>query len=143
MSKRSHSYRLLGCRLEPRGGLPVSIRTQALRSQAPTAQRTGVTTDGKDLATRQAGAHAEVQDTCIYSLQPLRTPALGVPQVWDLPHLFARAGPQRLDTGDDEVLLVGNGVYEPSLFDSFRFRTISLLTHFFSRTLQHRALLCP
>src|SRR3984957_6632776 len=120
MSKRSPSYRLLGCPLPPRGGPPASIRIQAPRSQAPTAQRTGVTTDGKDLATRQAGAHAEVQDTCIYSLQPLRTPALGVPQVWDLPHLPARAGSQRLDTGDDEVLLVGNGCM--NLLDPFRFR---------------------
>src|ERR1700691_2798584 len=110
MSKRLLCFRHWGCPSPPREGLPASIKIQAPRSQAPTAQRTGVTTDGKDLATRQAGAHAEVQDTCIYSLQPLRTPALGVSQVWDLPHLPARARPQRLDTGDDEVLLVGTGV---------------------------------
>ena len=73
--------------------------------QSTTDQETQ--TDGQDLAARQAGADTEVQDACLYSLQPLRTAQGDVPQVRALPHLFARARPQRPDSGDDQVLVVG------------------------------------
>ena len=89
-----------------RAGPQASIRRPPQRPPR-THPRTGATTDGQDIAARQAGAPAKVQDTCIYSLQSLWSPALGVPQVRDLSHLSARARPQRPDPGDDEVLLVG------------------------------------
>src|SRR6185437_1768237 len=106
-SKRLPCSKHWACHLPRKVDPPASIKRPLPRPPG-TRPKTGAPTDGKDLAARQAGAHPEVQDTCIYSLQPLRTPALGVPQVRNLPHLPARAGPQRPHTGDDEVLLVGS-----------------------------------
>src|SRR5262249_34103136 len=88
--------------------------TQPMRMRLPGA-RAGLTrtllrrrteTDGQDLAARQADAHPQIQDPRLYSLQSLRAPPRGVPEVRALPHLPARARPQRPDPGDDEVLVV-------------------------------------
>ncbi len=100
-------------RLWPRRLKPKRPSSRRLSSAKPpwTATRTQLrkraTTDGQDLTARQAGAPAEVQDTCLYSLHPLRAPARGVPEVRGVPHLPARPRPQRPDPRDDEVLLVG------------------------------------
>src|ERR1700728_121835 len=126
-SKLSPSCRPSGCRSPPRVA-PLALTShprppRGIRQTTPprpTPPRLGAPTDGQDLATRQAGAPAKVQDTCIYSLQPLRSPALGVPQVRPLPYLLARAGTQRADTGDDQVLLVGAPSFRESLQKHFR-----------------------
>ncbi len=90
---------------------PLSPRR--LRKRAP--PRTGTRrpprrrapTDGQDLAARQAGADPQVQDTCIYSMHPLRPAARGVQEVRGVSHLPSRPRPQRSDPRDDQVLLVG------------------------------------
>ena len=95
-----------------RGSRPASPRRRR-RSRRPRSPRRSRTpkrraaTDGQDLAARQAGAPAQVQDTGLYSLHPLRPAARGVSQVRGVPHLPARARPQRPDPRDDQVLLVG------------------------------------
>ena len=82
----------------PRFSRP-SRRQRTPRRRAPT--------DGQDLAARQTGASRKVQNAGLYSLHPLRKAARGVSQVRGVPHLPARARPQRPDPRDDEVLLVG------------------------------------
>ena len=91
---------------EPRRSRPGRQTAEPAEDDADTPRRRAPT-DGQDFAARQAGAHTQVQDTCLYSLHPLRPAARGVPQVRGVPHLPARARPQRPDPRDDEVLLVG------------------------------------
>ena len=89
---------------------PGDATASPIRMTPPT-QRTP--TDGQDLFARQADAPAQIQDARLYSLQSLRAPALGLSQVRDLPHLPARARPQRPDPRDDQVLLVATAANEP------------------------------
>src|SRR5947209_12149036 len=92
------------------------MRRRRSPSSKPTARKRAAT-DGKDIASRQAGAPPEVQDACIYSLQPLRAPPRGLSQVRGVPYLPARAGPQRPDPRNDEVLLVEGRAFAGSHSD--------------------------
>ncbi len=91
---------------------PTPPRTRDARRTPP---RKRAPTDGQDLDARQAGPPAKVQDACLYSLQPLWTSARGLQEVRGVPHLSARARPQRPDPRDDEVLLVGLRQKPPTL----------------------------
>ena len=123
-SLRSQSpHRTSQSRLSPPLSRPMSPRRQRQRPSRTDRGRAGPTpprmrtprtplrkrapTDGQDLDARQAGPPAKVQDACLYSLQPLWTSARGLQEVRGVPHLSARARPQRPDPRDDEVLLVG------------------------------------
>src|ERR1700722_1060046 len=87
-SKRLLCFKPWACRLPLKADPPASTNRPRPRPPA-THPKTGAPTDGKDILARQAGAPAQVQDTCLYSLQPLRTPTFGVSQVRALPHLLA------------------------------------------------------
>ncbi len=73
----------------PSRGVEYALRPRRRRAARPQPSSPGprpsrppsrrAATDGQDFPARQAGAPAEVQDTCLYSLHALRQAARGVP----------------------------------------------------------------
>src|SRR3954453_12924725 len=71
----------------------------------PTAK--GGSSNGEDVARREATATPEVQGAQLHALPPVRPPARGLPQVRPPPDLPPRAGAPGRDSRHDEVELVG------------------------------------
>ena len=97
-------------------GLDVTITTTAETDEQAYALLRGLglpfargqegAVSGEEVARREGGTSAEVQDAPVQPVQPLRPAARGVQEVRPLPDLPAHARARRRDPGHDQIELV-------------------------------------